>query len=127
MHPDLCMIFLSYIYILPIKTYKHTQKIREAINHQIKGVKMVCVNHGILSGLNFKASFQMRSFISSSDNDSCSKSNTNGDEQVGSSLISWRHDRNGWFSASSTSQTSHEKNRSIYLETRKFTFVKISR
>lgn len=54
------------------------------------------------SGLKLIDSHHISSFMSSSLKDDRSKSNTKGDGQVGSSLISWRLDKNGWFNASST-------------------------
>lgn len=55
------------------------------------------------SWLKFTDSCQISSLISSSLNEACSKSKAKRDGQVGSSLISWRLDRYGWFNASSTS------------------------
>lgn len=49
----------------------------------------------IYSGLKVRDSLHISSFMSSSLKDDCSKSNTKGDGQVGSSLISWRLDKNG--------------------------------
>ena len=63
----------------------------------------------ISSGLKFRDSFHMSSFISSSLKDDCSKSKMKGAGQMGSSLISWRGNKNGWFKASSTAQISCEK------------------
>lgn len=50
----------------------------------------------------------MRSFISSSLKVVCSKSKLKGVGQMGSSLISWRLDKYGWFNASSTVHREHK-------------------
>lgn len=62
------------------------------------------------SGLNFTVSLQMSSLIFSSVKDGCSKSKQKGLEQTGSSLISWRGAKYGWYKASSTAKQARYKN-----------------
>lgn len=68
-----------------------------------QAIEEICMDHHlVVSGSNFRASFHMSSFMSSSLREACSKSKLKGEEQTGSSFISWRLIMYGWFNASST-------------------------
>lgn len=78
------------IYVLTIQSKSNTQDFNELNDRNMEENRC-----DYSSGLKLRDSLHMSSFMSSSLKDDCSKSKTKGDGQVGSSLISWRPDKNG--------------------------------